>query len=198
MLYIEFFPYLLLLGLLALTLACFSLRKRGWVYLAGLTVFGFYLLFVIDMMFFPIPIPEGWPYNLKWDAVANSLAHNVNLIPGNYGSMFSYAALGRISSQVVFEQIAGNVLLTLPFGLGIGFLTRLRGWRLVWLGMGTGLALEGAQLLFMLIGVGYPHSVDINDVLLNALGVWVGYGLCQAAKRGIQRIKSILFSPINH
>jgi len=151
------------------------LRKRGWVYLAGLSVFGLYVMAVIDVVFFPIPMPEDWPANLRWDETAHNLANSVNLIPFNFGQLFSDTASRRISPQVVFWQIAGNILLTIPFGTGIGFLTRLRGWRVVWLALGAGLALEGGQLLFMLLRVGYPHSVDINDVLLNALGVWVGY-----------------------
>jgi glycopeptide antibiotics resistance protein len=106
--------------------------------------------------------------------------------------MFADARAGLISPRVVTEQIRGNILLTVPFGVGIGLLTRRRGWEVVRLALIADLALEGTQLLFKIIGVRHPFAVDINDVLLNALGVVVGYGVCLLARRGVQMVRIYL------
>jgi len=46
-----------------------------------------------------------------------------------------------------------------------------------WLALVVGLVIETIQLLITIIlGVSY-HSTDINDVIFNALGVFIGYGL---------------------
>lgn len=77
---------------------------------------------------------------------------------------------------VVFDILA-NFLLTIPFGFGGCFLKFLGGKRLMLGALGAGLTLEGVQLLLILMLGEYPHSVDINDVLFNALGVMAGGGL---------------------
>jgi glycopeptide antibiotics resistance protein len=74
-------------------------------------------------------------------------------------------------------DFANNILLTIPCGLGIIFVSRLRPRDFLWLPLAVGFGIEIAQLLISLI-LGYPYRVvDINDALLNAVGVLAGYGL---------------------
>jgi glycopeptide antibiotics resistance protein len=193
---IPFFPYPFLVGLLIVALAGFLCRKRGWGYVAGLTMLGLYTLALISAMFFPIRIPEGWPASWKWDEIISTLDRNLNLIPFKFGNLFSYAALGRISYRMVFWQTAGNILITIPFGLGIGFLTKVRGWWILLIALGTGLTLEGVQLSILLIGLVNLHVIDINDMLLNTLGVLAGYGLFLSLSRVFLKSK-ILHSELN-
>jgi glycopeptide antibiotics resistance protein len=155
---------------LILGLACFLSRKRGWKYLAGLILLGLYLIVVIEEIFFPIPLPGNWPHNLTWKDTIQALSQ-INLIPfrysGTYNSLSSYRPL--------LKDIIGNILLTIPVGLGFSFLTPLRGKTVIFLALGVGLTMEGIQLLMkLLLGVFY-HVVDINDVLMNALGILAGY-----------------------
>lgn len=72
--------------------------------------------------------------------------------------------------------------MTIPFGLGMNLFYLVRARRVLWLALGVGLAFEGIELLILLFTPSY-HAVDINDVLLNALGVLFGYGLFRAAER---------------
>jgi glycopeptide antibiotics resistance protein len=110
----------------------------------------------------------------------------VNLIPGNYGNMFADMAAGMLSPNIVVWEIAGNILLTVPFGLGISLFYPARGRRILWLALAAGLVLEGIQFLIM-VGIGpNVRAVDINDVLLNGLGVLIGYGLYRAVGWGGQ------------
>jgi glycopeptide antibiotics resistance protein len=185
---IEFFPYPFLLGLVILAIATIRLRKRGWLYSFGLILFGMYLLDLVNVSQFPFGVPADWPSNLNWDQIALTLTHKVNLIPFNYGSLFADVFSGRLPAIIAYEQIAGNILVTLPFGIGFTYLSRWRGRRALWMALGVGLALEGCQLLIMLV-MESPHAVDINDVLTNALGALIGYGLYLAAERAAKKRK---------
>jgi glycopeptide antibiotics resistance protein len=70
-----------------------------------------------------------------------------------------------------------NILLTLPFGFGINFLTRMNVKKIISVSIFLGLGLEIAQLLLSL-ALRYPYRVvDINDAIINAFGVLLGYGL---------------------
>jgi glycopeptide antibiotics resistance protein len=198
MTYIPFFPFPLMTGLLIIVFIGFLFRKRGWVYIVGITLFGLYTLALVDMMFFPFRIPQGWPASVSRDEVTNILANSLNLIPFNFGRLFTDAALGRVSYRMVFWQTAGNILITIPFGLGTGFLTKLRGWRILLVALGTGFSLEGMQFIFILLGVGNAHVIDINDLLLNALGVLVGYGLYLAIRRVVSKVRPIRSVSLNH
>lgn len=189
MTYISFFPFPLMIGLLIIVLIGFLFRKCGRVYIAEMTLLGIYSLALLSAMFFPFRIPEGWPANMRWDEIVNTLTNSLNLIPFNFGKLFSYAALGSITHRMVFWQTAGNILITIPFGLGIGFLTRMRGWRIILISLGIGFTLEGLQLVFILLGIGNTHVIDINDLILNALGVLVGYGLFWAIRKGMFKAK---------
>ena len=69
-----------------------------------------------------------------------------------------------------------NILLTVPFGFGLPFVLDVRGRDVVLIGILFSLGIEVAQLLADGFYLALPTwTVDINDVLLNSLGVVVGY-----------------------
>jgi glycopeptide antibiotics resistance protein len=181
---IEFFPFPFLVSLFLLTAMIVHSRKRGWAYIIVLILFGVYIMAVVNFLFFPIFFPGNWPANLTWKDTMRGLME-INLIP------FYYARIGSISSDLrnILYDIAGNILLTIPFGLGFCFLTKLRDKRIFWVALSVGLFLEGAQLLMKLIFGVFFHSVDINDVLFNALGVVIGWGLYLAWGDVVRRVK---------
>lgn len=186
---IDFYPYPLILGLLILAWVIFRQRKRGWLYLSTVGLFGIYLLAVINKIAFPIRLPDRWPAFQTWDEFAFTLSTMVNLIPGNYGNMFSDLAAGMIGPNIIFWEIFGNILLTVPFGLGVSLFSPMPGRRIIGWALAAGLTLEGIQFLIM-VGIGpNTRAVDINDVLLNALGVLVGYAIYRAAAFGSRWVK---------
>ncbi|MRS05258.1 VanZ family protein, partial [bacterium] len=82
-----------------------------------------------------------------------------------------------------------NAILTIPFGIGLGYFLRPKWYKLVLWALLTGLTLEGIQLIvILLIGTLY-HTVDINDVILNATGVLLGYGLFLISNNMIRKFK---------
>ena len=103
----------------------------------------------------------------------------VNLLPFNYGAASGHPA--RLSS--VMRDIIANITLTIPFGFLVSYLTKQHNRRkLLYWTIAVGLSLEVTQLLLNLIlGVRY-HTVDITDVITNALGFLLGYGFCQVLK----------------
>lgn len=153
------------LGLLILTVILIVLwrrKSRPARLFCGL-VFSIYLLFAIDRAFFPIWITESEAVRdvRFWSAI--------NLIPFK----FDLSELPNI----VLLQIFQNILLTIPLGFGLSFVMRLRARDFLWLAVATGLGIEAAQLIIGLL-LRYPYRiVDINDALLNAIGVLVGYVL---------------------
>jgi glycopeptide antibiotics resistance protein len=171
---IEFCPFPLFIGLiiLVLLLAVLWRRKHKTEYLYCFSLFFGYLLAVLWVVFFPIRVRQDWPSGMTAQNTIWTLSHiNLNLF--YFGELFS------MNLKTIFEQLGGNILLTMPFGLGLPFLTPISTRRVFWLALYAGLALEGTQLVIELIGLvsGYGHTIDIIDVLLNAAGVLIGYGL---------------------
>lgn len=70
-----------------------------------------------------------------------------------------------------------NILLTVPFGFGLPFISNLRLRQVLFIGVLFSIMLELLQLVIALI-VGFTFRVvDINDVIFNTIGVVVGYAL---------------------
>ena len=75
-------------------------------------------------------------------------------------------------------HVVGNLIWFMPLGLLLPMLRPSVRWRQALLvGAGLSLLVEGYQFLF---GTGAP---DVDDVLLNALGTLLGYGLSRLVRR---------------
>ena len=75
-------------------------------------------------------------------------------------------------------NVIGNVLPFMPIGLLVPLLLRSFSWqKALILGVGTGLFFEAMEVVFR-VGI-----FDIDDVMLNAFGVMVGYGVFVLFKR---------------
>ena len=140
-------------------------RKHSFSHLMCFAVFGIYLLFAIDKAFFPIAISGNYV-----DAMREiPFSPFMNLSPFNFNFNLSEMP------ELVLMQIFQNVLLTVPFGFGVSFIAPLRSKDFLWLVPAIGIGIEATQLIISLI-LRYPYRViDINDVILNGLGVLVGY-----------------------
>ena len=80
------------------------------------------------------------------------------------------------------SQALLNILLTVPFGFGLPFVVGLRGRDILAVGILFSIGIELAQLMVDALYLALPTwSVDINDVLLNSLGIALGYGAFRAA-----------------
>lgn len=142
----------------------FRRRKHSLSYLLCFTVFSVYLLFAVDVAFFPIAISGSYA-----DAMRQiPFAPFINLIPFNFN-------LSEMP-HLVYRQIFQNILLTVPLGFGVSFVARLSVKDFYWLIPAIGIGIEATQLVIALI-LRYPYRViDVNDAILNSLGVLIGYG----------------------
>lgn len=159
--------FILLIGLPGLAIALLLLRrKRSPAALCFFAAFWLYMVLLIGGTLFPIDISPGTRAVMQREV---SFAERMNLIPFYFGP---YGSLWRNRYMLL-----SNILLTVPFGFGIGFVARVRPRDLRWLPWAVGFGIEGAQLGIGLL-LGYPYRVlDVNDILMNALGVLIGYGL---------------------
>lgn len=140
--------------------------RRGFSvpYLICFVVFGFYVLMAVDLLFFPMHIiTDHEPYPLAW-------RWRTNLIPFRFRFTEGYTYL-------VMRELYGNIIGTIPFGFGLSFVLRRRIRHIVPLALIVGCSGEAIQLVISLL-LGYPYrSIDINDAILNTLGIFIGYAL---------------------
>lgn len=167
--WIQFFPYPALTGMtiLVILLPIVWRKKRNLFYLVCFSVFWIYLLGVVSATLIPFPPPMAGEFRRP----VSEILSRVNLIPFNFGGLFD------LHPNIAILELGGNILLTVPFGFMIPFLIRVKGRQIPWLALVVGFSTEFSQLVACLIvGINY-RSVDINDTLLNALGVLIGYGI---------------------
>jgi glycopeptide antibiotics resistance protein len=157
----SFFHLSIGMAILAAILIFLARQRRSFWYLLFFSIFWIYLLFVVSVIVFPI-VPLSKEY---WATFKPS----VNLVPFYFGT----CELPRLC----LINVVGNILLTMPFGFGISFIAPLKPRDFLWLAISVGLACEGTQLAVSLAYRSVFRAVDINDVILNAIGVWVGYAL---------------------
>jgi glycopeptide antibiotics resistance protein len=159
---IEFTGEVFLVGIAVLLVVLLVLyrRKRSFSFLFCFAIFWLYLLGVLKMAIFPIHIPIPGQLNQE------PFSPRMNLVPF-YFRCWPLA--------MCLREILGNIFLTMPFGFIICFLLRLKARDFLWVAPAVGLTLEGTQLALSLLLRSAFRAVDINDVLLNALGVGLGY-----------------------
>ena len=90
-----------------------------------------------------------------------------NLVP--FKTILPYL-LGKRGFIIAVFNLAGNIVLLVPIGFIIPFVLKNTSWKkLLAIAITTGLALEGMQAVFH-VGI-----FDVDDVMLNGLGVMIGY-----------------------
>ena len=182
---LELFPYpfMLGLGLLIILIVILRLAKKSWPYLFFFSAFWIYLMFLVGLVVFPIPLVAP----LKIDKLGlsfQSALSEIHLIPHNYRDF------DHFSTYTTFEILA-NVLLTIPFGFGILWVWPSLSKMMLPMALLVGFLNETAQFLLMVIwGFSY-RVVDINDVILNTLGVLIGYILFVIFTWSLRRIVKI-------
>lgn len=148
---------------LAFLIIRMRLRKFNSSYLFVFFIFSLYIIFVIDKTLFPILIND-YDQGEFFHPYAG-----INLTP---------FYLGRsIISRIIYYQVIANILLTMPFGFGLSFVVKVRARAFLWLPFAVGFGIELIQFMISL-ALGYLYRViDINDVIMNAIGVLIGYGV---------------------
>ena len=157
----------LLLGLVLLPRVGGELWSRSWRWLGVYAC----LVVIARVVYFPWHTDAaGGILPLRFDA-ARILPFKLNLLPFVH-LLEKYEGWRR--------NLFGNIALFVPVGvfwpLCFGKLDRV--WKVVLAGFFFSLLIELSQLLF------YERSTDIDDLILNTLGVWIGALLFFALQKG--------------
>jgi glycopeptide antibiotics resistance protein len=134
-------------------------RKHNPSTLFFFSMFWIYLLAVVQVIFFPFAINASTP--------GVTFTPSVNLIPFYFGRC-------EISAICVRGAI-DNIALTIPLGFGVNFLLKIRPRNFIWLTAAIGLGFELSQWVISLAFKSGFRAIDINDGILNAAGVLLGY-----------------------
>lgn len=141
-------------------------RRKSFEYLALLTIFYAYLYKVLDYTLF----------QFQSLLFLKHFAPNLMLKGSTAGESLNLIPLLTLTSADLKTSLL-NILLFVPFGLGLPFVTRLR---MKWVLIVGALVSVGIEVLQFLTGylAGMTFRVaDINDVLFNTVGVLIGYFL---------------------
>ena len=162
MIELTYFHLLVGVAILAFVLIFLWKQKYDLWYLFFFAAFGIYLLFVLSGVIFPIA-----PLSAEH---AETFRPNLNLIPFYFGRC-------DIMPELCVGGVIENILLTMPFGFGISFIAHLRSKDFLWLAPLVGVMFEMIQLILSFVFRSPFRATDINDVIFNAVGIWLGYGV---------------------
>ena len=191
----EFITYLnllivLLFGLIWIGIVTF-LRlkgKKSFVYLTFFTIFYAYIIEVLDytlIQFQSLLLLKYFKPGLILQGQA--AGKSLNLIP------LITLTPGDIQTSLL------NILLLIPFGFGLPFITDFRMKRVVVMGGLVSIGIELLQLMSGLVARITFRVADINDVIFNTLGVLIGYMLFVGfvrVYRHLSRNRKIAANPI--
>ncbi len=165
---------ILIVGLIWLGISAFLLlkKKKNLVYLLFFTIFYIYLYKVLDytlLQFQSLLLLQHFLPNLMLNGI--EAGKSLNLIP-----------LATLTLEDVKTSLL-NILMMLPFGFGLPFVTNLRFKRVVIAGLLLSIVIEFLQLVTGFTANMTFRVADINDLIFNTIGVAVGYILFVAFVR---------------
>lgn len=159
LIHFEYTHLLALLFILVITLAIVWMKTKSPAYLFFCALFGVYLIGAISVTVFPFFIGEA----------NQDFLRNLNLVPFDFGSCLQ--GMPGYCVETVFK----NILLTVPFGLLVPFIFRIKPKHAVSAILAIGCCFEFTQLIMAFILRNSFRAVDINDVIFNSIGVFIGY-----------------------
>jgi glycopeptide antibiotics resistance protein len=170
---------LLLVGVPWLGIAAYLLlkKRKGFVYLLFFTIFYMYLYKVLDytlIQFQSLLLLQHFVPNLMLRGLQAGRA--VNLIP-----------LVTLRFVDVKTSLL-NVLMMIPFGFGLPFITNFRFKKVVVAGLLLSIVIELLQFITGFIANTTFRIADVNDLIFNTIGVAIGFILFVAFVRIYRRI----------
>ncbi len=156
----------LLFGLFWIGIITFLRLKKGksLAYLIFFTIFYVYIVKVLDYTLFQFQsliLLKYFMPNLLLNG--QTLGKSINLIP-----------LITLTSQDIETSLL-NILLLMPFGFGLPFITDFGMKKIVVIGTLFSIVIEFIQLITGFIAKITFRIADINDVIFNTVGVAIGY-----------------------
>lgn len=169
-LFIITLPILILVRVISI----FKSRRRGQFSIKREIVLG--LFYVYILCFIGITL---FPLFISWTGQAGN--SSINLVPvfrtvNDVSSSFQQPEMQNFMIKFWIKNIFGNILLLFPFGVMLPILWRkfnnIRNTLLY--SFLFSLGIEIIQLLSYYVG-NWGRSFDIDDIILNTFGAWIGY-----------------------
>ena len=139
-------------------------KKKSLVYLFFFTIFFIYIFKVLDYTIFQfqslILLKQFMP---RLRLQGQEAGEAVQLIP------LVTLTLSDLKTSLL------NILLTVPFGFGLPFITNFRLKKIMVIGFFFSIGIELVQYFTGIIVKITFRVADINDVIFNTLGIFVGY-----------------------
>ena len=144
--------------------------RINWKREAVLLLMYINLAVIIRFTFFPMSRVNGSVQPLIYDA-SSVFPLWVNLVP--FVNLFDYA-----SKRDLLLNVIGNTAMFIPSGIVLPIIYKKLNnfWKVVAAGAMISLCLEVLQLPFSV------RASDVDDLILNVLGVAIGYGIYAAMK----------------
>ena len=152
-------------------------RKKSLVYLLFFTIFYIYLFKVLDYTLFQFQSLLLLKYFMP----------DLMLRGVTYGKSLNLIPLVTLTLEDLKTSLL-NILLLVPFGFGLPFVTNFRMKRIVVMGMFFSIVIELLQLVTGFMAKITFRIADINDVLFNTAGVALGYMLFVEFMRTFRQI----------
>ena len=152
-------------------------KKKSFVYLLFFTIFYVYIIKVLDYTLFQFQsliVLKHFMPDLMLRGV--TVEKRLNLIP-----------LITLTLQDTRTSLL-NILLMMPFGFGLPFITNLRMKKIVFIGIFFSIGIEFLQFITGFIANITFRIADINDVIFNTIGVAIGYLLFVGFVRIYRRV----------
>jgi len=139
-------------------------KKKSLVYLIFFTIFYVYIVKALDYTLFQFQSLLLLKYFMP-ELILNgqSAGESINLIP-----------LIKLTPQDLKTSLL-NILLLIPFGFGLPFITDFRLKKIVVAGALFSISIELLQLITGFVAKTTFRIADINDVIFNTLGAAIGY-----------------------
>ena len=154
----------LLFGLIWIGIVTFLRLKKSLAYLIFFTIFYVYIIKVLDYTLFQYQSLLFMKHFMP-DLILNgqTVGKDLNLIP-----------LITLTPQDLETSLL-NILLLIPFGFGLPFITNYRMKKVVVIGALFSIGIEIMQLITGITANITFRIADINDVIFNTVGVAIGY-----------------------
>ncbi|AXM88987.1 antibiotic resistance protein VanZ [Anoxybacillus ayderensis] len=122
-----------------------------------LSSFYLYICLLIRYTQFPITLFTHVPFKQNMDEV-------INIVP-------------LINLNRTFINYILNIFMTIPFGFIFPLIRKISSKKMIFWSIFVPIIIEGGQLLQFFLTSYSERIIDINDILMNTLGIWIGYFL---------------------
>lgn len=142
-------------------------KKSTYPYYGFAVIMAIYMNVAINLVYFPIltiTVEEGWKLQNQIDLSLN------------------FAEMGGL------YQILGNILLTVPIGILLPLIFKLKKWKRRILTVGISFAVEIIQFFIIYCAHAITLFFDVKDILLNVCGGIIGCVLFELLSRIIVRV----------